>query len=44
MIDVLRPASQGGIMPYEIREVLGLKALDRIAQGQELRWTQLGTP
>ena len=44
MIDVLRPAFQGGIMPYEIREVLGLKALDRIAQGQELRWTQLGTP
>jgi N-acetylneuraminate synthase len=44
MIDVLRPASQGGIMPYEINEVLGLKALERIAEGQELRWTQLGTP
>ena len=44
MIDVLRPASQGAILPYELREVLGLKALVRISMGQELRWTQFGNP
>lgn len=44
MIDVLRPATQGGILPYEISEVLGLKALERIPKGQELRWTQLVNP
>lgn len=44
MIDVLRPASQGAILPYEIREVIGLRTLERIPSGQELRWTQFGTP
>lgn len=44
MIDVLRPATQGGILPYEISKVLGLKALERIPKGQELRWTQLVNP
>jgi len=44
MIDVLRPASQGAILPYELRKVLGLKALVRISMGQELRWTQFGNP
>ena len=44
MIDVLRPATEGAIMPYEIQEVLGLKALERIPSGQELRWTQFGNP
>ena len=44
MIDVLRPATQGAIMPYEIADVVGLKALERIAAGQELRWTQFGNP
>ena len=44
MIDVLRPATEGAIMPYEIQDVLGLKALERIPSGQELRWTQFGNP
>ncbi len=44
MIDVLRPAAQGAIMPYEIQDVIGLKALERIFAGQELRWTQFGHP
>jgi len=30
MIDVLRPATIGAIMPYEIQDVIGLKALERI--------------
>ena len=42
MIDVLRPAAAGAIPPYEIPELIGLKALERIAAGQELRWTQFG--
>ena len=44
MIDVLRPATQGAIMPYEIQDLVGLKALERIAAGQELRWGQFGNP
>ena len=44
MIDVLRPATQGAIMPYEVEDLVGLKALERIAAGQELRWTQFGNP
>ena len=42
MIDVLRPASEGAIMPYELMDVLGLKAIERIYLGEELRWTQFG--
>ena len=42
MIDVLRPATPGAIMPYEIEKVIGLKVLQPLQGGQELRWTQLG--
>ena len=42
MIDVLRPATPGAIMPYEIADVIGLSALVRIPGGQALRWAQLG--
>lgn len=42
MIDVLRPAPAGAIMPYEIQAVLGTRALADIETGQELRWTMLG--
>jgi sialic acid synthase SpsE len=42
MIDVLRPASAGAIMPAEINEVVGLTALVRIPAGQDLRWTHFG--
>ena len=44
MIDVLRPATQGAIMPYEIEDVVGLKAIEQIPSGQDLRWTQFGNP
>jgi len=44
MVDVLRPATPGALMPYEMQDVIGLKALARIPAGQELRWTQFGTP
>ena len=44
MIDVLRPAAPGAIMPYEIEDVIGLKALERIPAGEELRWSCFGNP
>lgn len=42
MIDVLRPATPGGIKPHEIGDVLGTRALSDIPLGKELRWTDLG--
>jgi N-acetylneuraminate synthase len=41
MIAVLRPATPGAILPYEIEGVLGTKAIRDLAAGQELRWTDL---
>jgi len=42
MIDVLRPATQGAIKPYEIDSVIGTQALSDFPLGKELRWTDLG--
>jgi sialic acid synthase SpsE len=42
MIDVLRPATPGAILPYEIGEVIGSRVLEDIPAGKELRWTNLG--
>lgn len=42
MIDVLRPATPGAILPYEIDQVIGTKALVDLPFGKELRWTDLG--
>jgi sialic acid synthase SpsE len=42
MIDVLRPATVGAILPSDIPLVLGTRALDAIPAGKELRWTDLG--
>jgi sialic acid synthase SpsE len=42
MIDVLRPATPGAILPYEIQAVCGTRALVDIPAGKELRWTDLG--
>lgn len=39
MIDVLRPATPGAILPYEIDEVIGRKVGVDITFGKELRWT-----
>lgn len=43
MIDVLRPATPGAILPYEIEHVIGARALEDLPAGKELRWTDLGT-
>ena len=42
MIDVLRPATVGAILPYEIEAVLGTRALVDVSYGKELRWVDLG--
>jgi N-acetylneuraminate synthase len=42
MIDVLRPATPGAILPPHTPEVLGTKALNYIPAGKELRWIDLG--
>jgi sialic acid synthase SpsE len=44
MVDVLRPATPGAIMPYEIELAIGTRALRDIPAGKELRWTDLGAP
>ena len=41
MIDVLRPATPGAILPPHIPEVVGTKAIHDITSGKELRWTDL---
>jgi N-acetylneuraminate synthase len=42
MIAVLRPATPGAILPYEIEAALGTRALTDIPAGEALRWTMLG--
>ncbi len=42
MIDVLRPATVGAIMPYEINQLIGKRATVDLKSGEELRWTQIG--
>ncbi len=44
LIDVLRPATPGGIPPFEIDRVIGAQALVDLPQGKELRWLDLGQP
>ena len=41
MIDVLRPATPGAIMPYEIDAVVGTKAATDMSKGKEIRWVDL---
>jgi N-acetylneuraminate synthase len=42
MLDVLRPATPGAILPYEIPAVIGTTALIDLPKGKEIRWTDLG--
>lgn len=42
MIDVLRPATPGAILPAELAAVIGARALVDIPEGKELRWLDLG--
>jgi N-acetylneuraminate synthase len=38
MIDVLRPATPGAILPDQVEKVIGMKAITDIPAGKELRW------
>jgi N-acetylneuraminate synthase len=38
MIDVLRPATPGAILPDQVDKVIGMKAISDIPAGKELRW------
>ncbi|MBN2257959.1 MAG: N-acetylneuraminate synthase family protein [Anaerolineaceae bacterium] len=42
MIDVLRPATPGAILPFEVPLVIGKRVLVDLQYGQELRWIQIG--
>jgi sialic acid synthase SpsE len=42
MIDVLRPAPAGAIMPYDVDKVLGKRLLVDLKTGQELKWELIG--
>jgi sialic acid synthase SpsE len=41
MLTVLRPATTGAILPYELELIPGMKARVDIPEGKELRWTDL---
>ncbi len=41
MIDVLRPAPDGAIRPYEIELLIGKKAIKHIPAGAEIRWAEV---
>lgn len=41
MIDVLRPATPGAILPNQVEKVIGMKAISDIPAGKELRWGML---
>lgn len=42
MIDVLRPATPGALLPYEIPAVIGKKLLVDLPAGHEMHWLDLG--
>ncbi len=41
MIDVLRPATRGAILPFDLERVIGKQARMDLPFGKELRWTDL---
>jgi N-acetylneuraminate synthase len=43
MVAVLRPATPGAILPYELDRVIGTRALEGLPKGKELCWTDLGS-
>jgi len=42
MVEPLRPATPGALLPYELNALVGTRALNDIPFGKELRWTDLG--
>lgn len=42
MLDVLRPATPGAILPPYIQQVVGCKAITNLPAGKEIRWIDVG--
>ncbi|MBG7610046.1 MAG: N-acetylneuraminate synthase family protein [Anaerolineae bacterium] len=42
MIEALRPAAVGAIMPWELKDLVGKKALINMPYGMDLRWENIG--
>lgn len=42
MVEALRPAVKGAIMPWELKELLGKKAIIDMPFGMEFRWENIG--
>jgi len=41
LLTVLRPCPEGGLAPYQMRELIGKKIKRDISKGEHLRWTDL---
>ena len=41
MIEVLRPAPKGSILPYEIDDIIGKKLNNNIIQGSDFKWSDI---
>jgi len=44
MLDVLRPAPEDGIFPYDLPKVLGRRLAESISVGDQLTWEMLADP
>jgi sialic acid synthase SpsE len=44
MLEPLRPAATGAIMPWELDEIIGKKALIDMPYGMDMRWENIGAP
>jgi len=42
-VELLRPATPGAILPYELEAALHTRTLEDIPAGKEIRWTMLGS-
>jgi N-acetylneuraminate synthase len=41
MLEALRPAPRGGVMPFDLTRAVGRKLLRDLPQGEHLRWAWL---
>jgi N-acetylneuraminate synthase len=41
MIEILRPATPGALMSWDLNQVIGMKARTDLPFGKDLRWTDL---
>ena len=41
MVEALRPAPKGAILPYEIEDIIGKKLNNNIAEGADLKWSDI---